>query len=539
MSASLSFDLSGFEIIEIRNGIERIDVYAISLTISGRCPDCQDISASVHSMYTRHPRDLPCQERMIRLHLLVHRFFCRNPTCPRKTFVEPLPQVVAKCAHRTFRFTKRLAQLGLALGGRAGARLGWRTGMLTSRNTILRVLRCLPAPDYPTPRVMGIDDWAWRKCTSYGTIICDLERGYVVELLPDRDTDTVVRWLQDHPGVEIVTRDRSASYGEAISKGAPGAQQVADRWHLLKNLRDTAEQVLSAYRKYLALHDPPPPEHLQPLLSAHPDPAISTSLSKAAQSPIENRQRRLARYQQVVDLHEKGMSCQDIAQIVGLHSETVGDWLSKGAFPERKTRPVGSKSLRPYLEHIHKRWDEGCHNATQIWRELCNLGYDRSSHSVQDYCARLRQGLVTQTPERAAAKPHIRRYSPKEAAYLLTSWPDKLTDQQTQDLIRMRQAHPAIEEAYNLAQDFIKLLAGKKPDSLSSWMQQALTGSLTPFQTFAAGLHRDLAAVKAGLEAPWSNGRVEGHVNRLKLIKRQMYGRANFDLLSIRVIHPP
>jgi len=411
--------------------------------------------------------------------------------------------------------------------------------MPTSRSTILRALRCLPAQNYPTPRVVGIDDWAWRKRISYGTIICDLERGYVVELLPDRETDTVVRWFQDHPGVEIVTRDRSASYGEAISKGAPNAQQVADRWHLLKNLRDTVEQVLSSHRKCLALRSPPPLTDLAPLQSACAAPATSTSLSKADQTQRDNRQRRLARYQQVIDLHEKGMSHQDIAQVVGLHPDTVGNWLSAGTFPERKTRPVGSKSLRPHLEYIHRRWDEGCHNATQIWRELCGLGYDRGSHAVQDYCTRLRQGLVTQTPERAAAKTHIRRYSPREAAYLVTSWPNKLTEQKTQDLLLMRQAHSAIEEAYALSQDFLKLLAGKKPDSLGSWMQRALADPLTPFHSFAAGLHRDLRAVKAAFESPWSNGRVEGHVNRLKLIKRQMYGRANFDLLSIRVIHPP
>ncbi len=537
MTASLPFSLSGFEIMEIQNGGEHIEVTAVSKADAGCCPDCQSASTGIHSTCQRHPRDLPVLEQTFRLHLRVHRFFCHNPACPRQTFVEPLPQVAAKYARRTFRFTERLAHLGLALGGRAGARLGKRTGVPTSRSTLLRVLRRLSLPEHPTPRVMGMDDWAWRKRKNYGTILVDHQQGHVVELLPDRETETVVAWLKAHPEIEIVTRDRSASYGEAISQGAPQARQVADRWHLLKNLRETVEEVLSAHRKSLALQEPPPLAESEPVPpSVEP---VSTSRSKAAQTQQANRQRRLARYQQVVDLHHKGVSQTEIARIVGLNQKTISTWLAANGFPERKPLPVGSKSLRPYLEYIHRRWDEGCHTAARLHREICELGYDRGPHSIQDYCARLRQGLVLHAHERMAVKPAIRRYSPKEAAYLLISWPERLTDQQLQDVHQMREAHSAIEQAYELAQDFLKILAGTKPDGLSPWMRWALTSQLTPFETFATGLHRDLDAVKAALELPWSNGRVEGHVNRLKLIKRQMYGRASFDLLRIRVIHPP
>jgi transposase len=224
---------------------------------------------------------------------------------------------------------------------------------------------------------------------------------------------------------------------------------------------------------------------------------------------------------------------------VGLNQKTVSTWLAADGFPERKSIPVGSKSLRPYLEYIHRRWDERCHNAAQPHREICKLGYDRGPHSIQDYCARLRQGLVLQAHERMAVKLVIRRYSPKEAAYLFTSWPERLTDQQVQDLHQMRDAHSAIEQAYVLAQDLLKILAGSKSDGLSPWMRIALTSKLTPFETFATGLHCDLDKVKAAFTLPWCNGRVEGHINRLKLIKRQMYGRAGFDLLRIRALYLP
>lgn len=423
MTASLPFSLPGFEIIEVHSNGKHIDVTAGSTAVSGCCPDCHSASTSIHSTYQRHPRDLPVQEQSFRLHLLVHRFFCANVACPRKTFAEALPQVAAKHAHRTFGFTERLARLGLALGGRAGARLGKRTGVPTSRSTLLRVLRRLSLVEPPTPRVMGIDDWAWRKRKSYGTILVDHEQGRVIELLPDRESGTVVEWLKVHPGVEIVTRDRSASYGEAISQGAPQAQQVADRWHLLKNLRDTVEEVLSAHRKCLALQNPPVSAESEFVPSPNPNvpPSAPVSNSKEAKAQRERRQQRLARYQMVVDLHRKGVSQTNIADKVGLSIKTISTWLATGEFPERKPMPVGSKSLRPYLEHIHRRRDEGCHNASQLWREICQMGYDRGPHSIQGYCARLRQGLVLQSHERTGVKPAIRRYSPKEAAYLLTS----------------------------------------------------------------------------------------------------------------------
>lgn len=537
MSASLPFELPGFEIVGVHSNGQHVDVEAISVARSAVCPDCGELSVRIHSRYLRHPRDLPCQESTLHLHLQVQRFFCRNPACRRKTFVEPIPPVALRYAHRTNRFTRRLVQLGLALGGEAGAQLGRRIGLPISGDTILRVLHCLPPPEYPPPRVLGIDDWAWRKGVRYGTILCDLERGNVIDLLPDSEAESVVRWLKLHPGIEIVTRDRSSSYGDAISQGAPQAQQVADRWHLLKNLRDTVEQVLSGHRQCLALKDLPPSVETTAIARANPIPQPPSP--KATQTQRANREKRLAGYQQVIDLHQKGMYLQDIARVVGLDPKTVSTWLAAGEFPERKPIPVGSRSLHPYLEYIHHRWDEGCHNAMQLWREIGEQGYDRGPHSIQDYCARLRQGLVLHHSEQVAVKPLIRRYSPKEATFLLTSWPERLTEQQAQNLARMREAHPVIEQTYTLAQAFLKLLGARQVDKLAPWMHEALRCSLTPFQTFATGLHRDLSAVQGALSSPWSNGRVEGHVNRLKLVKRQMYGQASFELLRTRVVYPP
>ncbi len=293
---------------------------------------------------------LPCQEYTLRLQLKVQRYFCGNPDCPRRTFIEPIPLIVLKYAHQTNRFTKRLIQLGLALGGEAGARLGRRIGVSISGDTVLRVLHCLPSPNYFSPRVLGIDDWAWRKGVRYGTILCDLERGHVIDLLPDSEAETVVNWLKLHPGIEIVTRDRSSSYGDAISRGAPQAQHVADRWHLLKNLRDTVEQILSGHRQALALKDLPPAVESVSLKTN--DPLPQPSSSKVAQTQHENRQKRLARYQQVVDLHRKGMNLQDIGRVVGLSPNTLSTWLRAGEFPERKPiRGLSSNGTELYAKN--------------------------------------------------------------------------------------------------------------------------------------------------------------------------------------------
>ena len=222
---------------------------------------------------------------------------------------------------------------------------------------------------------------------------------------------------------------------------------------------------------------------------------------------------------------------------MGLDADTIGRWLAADSFPERK--PVGSKALRPYLAHIHRRWDEGCHNASQIWREISQLGYDRSRNAVLAYVARLRQGLATDSPEpHVSTQSPVRRYTPNEVAYLFTRPPHRLRAPQNNDISQIRQSHPALDEAYLLAQAFIDLLKNQHAADFGIWLRRALASSLVPFRTFAMGLHRDRLAVEAAIELPWSNGQVEGHINRLKLIKRQMYGRASFPLLRVRVLYP-
>src|SRR5262245_37640519 len=215
------------------------------------CPLCATPARRIHSDYTRTLADLPWAQYRVCLQLRVRKWFCRNRRCCRRIFTERLPTIAAPWARRTLRLAQRLGALGVALGGKAGVRLGQAWDLAVSRNTLLRRLRRQPEPAAPTPRVLGVDDWALRKGHTYGTSLVDLERRQPVALLPERTAETVAQWLRAHPGVEVIARDRSTAYADGARQGAPTATQVADRFHLMQNLREALAQVFSMHSQAL------------------------------------------------------------------------------------------------------------------------------------------------------------------------------------------------------------------------------------------------------------------------------------------------
>src|SRR4051794_13536120 len=198
----------------------------------GRCPECGYASRAVHSRYRRPPADLPALGRAVRLALRLRRFYCRNAACPRRTFAEHLPELISPHARRTGRLAEAQARVGAALGGEGSARLLQHLAMPASADTVLRLIRNLPLPEPEPPRVVGVDDWALRKGHTYGTIVVDLDRRRVLDLLPDRTAETLADWLRGQPQIAVVARDRSTEYARGIGLGAPGATQVADRWRV-------------------------------------------------------------------------------------------------------------------------------------------------------------------------------------------------------------------------------------------------------------------------------------------------------------------
>lgn len=530
--------------------IEAIDIIEDGYLIVARatestavCPDCREISGSVHSWYERLPHDLPSCGLVVRLCLQVRRFFCRNNACSRKVFCERLPQFLPVYARRTARLAETLTLLAFALGGEYGARLVKRLGMPVSRDTLLRLIRRQSISPMSNFRAIGVDDWAFRKGRNYGTIICDLELSQVIDLLPDREAETLAEWLKQHPTVEVIARDRSRAYAEGANSGAPQAIQVADRWHLIKNLVDAVETIMAQRPKQLSRIIPPEADIEASGIQADNELlALGKPNAKFDRHDQEKRKARLKKYNRVCQLRERGLKIETIAKRVGLSSRTIQRWLAAGSFPERKRRARQPSLLDPYLEYLDRRWEEGCENATSLWREIQQLGFTGKYGPVYDYLWRRRHDLPVHRNSNWSSPPiprgsTLRTHSPRGAAMLFVRREEKLDDDEREDLASMRQNCLELDTTYALAHRFVTMIRKRDPADLSSCLEAMQASGITELNNFAASIERDRAEVTAALTYAWSSGPVEGHVNRLKMIKRKMFGRANFDLLRQRVLY--
>jgi transposase len=506
-----------------------ITIVAVTTARTARCPLCHHHGHRVHSRYRRRVADLPCAGRAVALIIHARRFFCPTTDCPRKTFRERLPALVAPGARRSHGLRAALEAIGFALGGEAGRRLAATIGMPTSGDTLLRLVRIAPPVEVEPPRVLGIDDWAWRKATRYGTILCDLERHRVVDVLADRSANTVAAWLGAHPSVTLITRDRSDLYADGASRGAPDAVQVADRFHLLKNLSDALERFLQQKRAALKQATMGP----TPL----PAPRLQPWQERMEWESERRHAPWVARYERVIALRANDAAITDIARDVGISITTVYRYLRLGGPPQRKCYRGRRTPLDPYKEHLLQRWDEGCHVATRLWREIRALGYAHSYTNVSRFLAQLRLP-VGQRPsiyrERGTAD---KSPTPRRIAMLFIRCPDTLTDEEQVMVERICAADTIFATAHRLTQDFAALLRGREGERLDAWVAAACASEVTELRRFAQGLSLDDSAIRAGLTLEWSNGQTEGQVNRLKTLKRQMYGRAGFVLLRQRLLH--
>ena len=502
------------------------------------CPECGQPSRRVHSRYQRTLADLPWHGLRVRLALSVRKFFCDTPACARHIFTERLPATAAPYARRTTRAAGALDVIGLALGGVGGARLAAALGLVTSPSSVLRFIRRIPLPASDAPRAVGIDDWAWRKGMVYGTIVVDLEQGCVLDLLPDRETETVAAWLRAHPGIEVISRDRSDQYAEAARDGAPQATQVADRFHLIKNLGDAVQRVLAGQAELLRIV-------VKDLTAAASDevqqasaprgraPASPTTELPSAErrASAASRERRRTRYAEVVALRAAGATLQAIATTVGMSIGTVHRWIHSDGFPERSKQRRRTDTV---ADAIRQHWVAGCQNAAALWRMLRADGFTGSQRSVQREIERL--GLTRDArAERQAqsARPIVRPPSGRHLAWLFGRTESVTTPENWRFLEALCSRSPELARVRTLAQEFVELVVSRNGGAYDAWLAAA---SDSPLSGFARSLRSDDAAVRAALSLAWSNGPTEGHINRLKLLKRTMYGRASLDLLRQRVL---
>jgi len=495
------------------------------------CPMCRRTCRRVHSWYRRRLSDLPWECIPVRIDLRVRRFFCDAVDCGQRIFTERLPETAPWHARRTLRLSGALEQIALALGGAAGARLAQQLGILASDSTLLRQLRHRPTVDQAqAPRVLGIDDWAWRKGHRYGTILCDLERGKVIDLLPERSAESTERWLRAHPGTEIISRDRASLYAEAAAKAAPQAVQVADRWHLLHNMRETLVDVLLPHHRLLtevarAVTKNAKSATDAPLQQEAPQ---TTQLLSAGQAQQQNRERRLARYEAVMELVQRGVPQREIARRCEMSRKTIRGWIRAQDFPERKQSNHFS-TVDPYREYLDMRRRQGCRNGAQLWQELHAQGFTGRPRTLRDWL-RKHDGPRGSSCELPSSAPVPPRTTPRQIAWPLLKEP---TDARPylEELYRQSAEITAVSSA---AREFCRIVRERDSAAWPLWRQAAASG---PLAGFAKHLCRDERAFLAALLQPWSNGPVEGHVHRLKLIKRSMYGRAKFDLLRLRVVN--
>jgi transposase len=445
---------------------------------------------------------------------------------------ERLPAFVLPWARLTVRLCEALQSLGLATCGELGTRLGERLAIQTSPTTILRRIMVLPTAAREQVAELGIDDFAFRRGRKFGTILVDLQSHNVIDLLPDRKAATAKAWMKAHPEIKLVSRDRGGDYASAAASGAPQAIQCADRFHVLKNLGEALEGVLA---RHLAAHRTRLTQELgaRPLETAPPRQSPKLS-PKAAQQKQAKREERLAHYQQVVTLQKLGFSQTAIAEQVGIGHATVSRWLESGAFPEQQPRQRMT-GLDPHLPFLYERWEAGCHNIAQLYRELVARGYTHSYRSVYKQLVRLLpEGRKNpQTPDLLPRPPVLAR----QAVFLFLRRPtEELSSEEQETLALLRSLHSEVNQAYELVQQFAHMLRTRTGQQLDAWLEQVRASQIRELQGFVVSIERDKAAVVAGLTLPQNNGLVEGKVNKLKLIKRMMYGRAAFPLLRQRVL---
>jgi len=518
--------LRGFRLLFFHREAKRLILTCERVTRTALCPVCGTAAHRIHSRYERTVWDLSVQNVQVILHLHVRKFYCDHPDCPQRIFTERLPQVTSPHGRFTFGLRQFLGQLGREQGGASGARSAILLGIQATARTILRFMHALPLPPIVDPQVIGLDEWAWKRGQRYGAIVVDLERKKPIALLPDRSQQTVTHWLKRHPTIKIVARDRSKEFAAAIKEALPHARHVADRWHLAKNLTEHLDKVISARWKHLAKAVDEAETPSQPV-------SVSSPARQPRQAPGE------ARYQQMRSLHEAGLPTKTIAKRLGVGQRTIQHWLAQGHGPYVGPRKPRRSPLDWSTRYLRERWEAGEHNGTLLWEELKAQGYTGSSRSVYRRLAKWRDhpwkmGLPT-SPESIPHSP-FEDVTPGKLIGWMVARPGSLSPVAQEQLDQITQMDEILAQARELTHSFLQLIRHHSSEGLEGWLKDVRASSIREFLTFARSVERDKTAILAGLTLPYSTGPVEGHINRLKLIKRQAYGRAGLSYLQHRFL---
>ena len=510
-----------------------IEIGARARGSTAACPGCGERSRRVHSRYERSLADAAIGGQPVRIRLRVRRFICTRASCARTTFVEQVQDLTVRYGRHSQLLHSMLQAIALMLAGRAGARLTQRLAVSVSRTTLLRLVRAMPDPVAGELRAVGIDDFAFRRGHVYGTIVIDIQTHRPLDVLPDRTADTVEAWLKQHPDVQVVCRDRAGAYAEGARAGAPQAVQVADRWHLWHNLCEAVDKTVRAHRDELRAdrHEDADPS---PEMTVAGEVAPEQAASPADQAVVEGTLvvRTRERYAAVQALRERGRSITAIGRDLGLDRRTARRFVRAEHVEDLLVTTRSRESvLDAFKLYLHERFNAGHTDAAALTLEITALGYRGSDKTVRRYLQPYRASLTAPAPVPLA--PSVRKVTG-----WLTRRPDTLNEDERLELKTILDRSPTLATTAVQVREFAQMLTARHPERLPNWMSDVQDNGAPALRSFANGLRSDLDAVTAGLTLPYSSGAVEGTVNRIKTIKRQMYGRARFDLLRKRILNP-
>lgn len=532
-------ETSGLQLQQVQTVEGGLLIVVKAIAPERTCPVCGSATSRVQSQYQRTLQDLPWAGLRVQLRLHVRRFFCLKADCPRQIFTEPLPNLAQASARRTNRLRDALLEVGWVLGGEAGSRLCHKQAMPIAASTLLGLLRRFAVKEVPTPRVLGVDDWGFQRQHPTGTILVDLEKHRVVDLLMGSGEQVFKRWLQAHPGVEVISRDRGASYRLGATAGAPQAQQVLDRWHLLKNWGEVMQKILGYHAEFLQQASQQV-KH-ESLSTEGKIPSRSRKAPRRTPPPPSPRAIWQAeKYQQVQALAAQGKTPAEIRESVHLCRQTVRKYLRMPTFATHYRGPISPvESYRAYLE---ARWQAGEVMISRLWEELRAQGFEGSYKQVWSFVRRwpLPEGICPTAASLPSTPP--RRWSagtrsPRQVKWLLLRKAEELSEADATYRRALFRLAPRLSALSALGQDFVRLIQERTSKNLLPWLERAKCCPYEEVQSFALGLEKELSACQAALTEPWSTGQVEGQITRLKLIKRQGYGRANLDLLRLRMVY--
>jgi transposase len=498
---------------------DRILIHLEPIRESVPCPDCGARSSRVHSHYWRKPWDLPWSSWPVQLVVHARKFFCGNAQCLRRIFTEPFPGVLARYARQTQRLRKALLELAFSSCAEAAARVSKLLGYVTSPDTLIRQQRREQITT-PIPQVLGVDEFALRRGCTYGTILIDLERHQPVDILDGKQAEPLAQWLRDHPGVDILVRDRAEAYALAGHTAAPQALQLVDRFHLARNVSDALRELLRSRRWTIPAQETGLAIHLE----IYRVPAAAALEMKEPKATP----RKEALWEAVQQRKGSGQYIRAMARELGVCRRTVRKYLAADRPPGYRSRQSRHTKLAPYLSYMHQRWQEGCHSARRIYGELVGRGCQGSESQVR----------ATGRPWRSKrpSAPHTNR--PTTGFHWWVLRPNQhLRESSKQELADFLEANPALAKGYYLKESFQRILAEHDVEAFDTWLQEAVESGVKPFEALAKSFRQDYEAIKLALTMPWSTGQCEGQICRVKLIKRLGYGRAKLDLLRQRVLH--